>query len=248
MTVVRSCLLALRALLLAAPLGAQQPASLALTVTADSTGEPLPSTRVSVGGTGLAALADGAGRLRVGGIPPGRHCVEVRALGYAPVKLDIAFAAGATVEGEVALVAAPIALEGIEATAARGRLYLRGLGFYERQKRGLGTFIDRERLEKRQPFFLSDALRGIRGVRIVRTPDGRHLAITSRGSGSILNANCAMPIYLDGGRAPFDDLDTFPVRNIEAIEVYRGPAETPPRFSGAGSVCGAIVIWTRVGP
>lgn len=219
-----------------------------LTVTENSTRELLTTDRVSVGGTGLRSLADAAGRVRIGEIPPGKHRVEVGALGYAPVKLDIAFAAGATVEGEVALMPAPIALEGIEATAARGRLYLRGLGFYERQKRGLGAFIDRERLEKRQPFFLSDALRGIRGVRIIRTPDGRHVAIASRGSGSILNANCAMPIYLDGGRAPFDDLDTFPVRNIEAIEVYRGPAETPPRFSGAGSVCGAIVIWTRIGP
>ena len=32
---------------------------------------------------------------------------------------------------------------------------------------------------------------------------------------------------------------------VEAIEVYTGPAETPPEYEATGG-CGAIVIWTRI--
>ena len=35
---------------------------------------------------------------------------------------------------------------------------------------------------------------------------------------------------------------------IEAMEVYRGPAETPAKFRQREAACGLIVIWTREPP
>lgn len=42
----------------------------------------------------------------------------------------------------------------------------------------------------------------------------------------------------------------IPVATVEAVEVYRTAAETPPEFRGAGADCGVIVVWTavRTGP
>ncbi len=44
---------------------------------------------------------------------------------------------------------------------------------------------------------------------------------------------------------PTFDLDMIPPDDIEAIEVYRGPAETPAEFRVMGAPCGVIVVWTR---
>ncbi|HET7583336.1 MAG TPA: carboxypeptidase regulatory-like domain-containing protein [Gemmatimonadaceae bacterium] len=46
------------------------------------------------------------------------------------------------------------------------------------------------------------------------------------------------------------DLPTFHVdmlrpEEIESIEIYRGPSETPAQFRVQGATCGVIVIWTR---
>ena len=44
------------------------------------------------------------------------------------------------------------------------------------------------------------------------------------------------------------ELDNIPVNDIEGMEVYSGPSETPMQFSHHASRmdCGAIVIWTRI--
>jgi hypothetical protein len=70
---------------------------------------------------------------------------------------------------------------------------------------------------------------------------------------------CPMQIYMDGikifeprsaggGAAAAiqpPDINQFVVAQLEAIEVYRGPAETPPEFAGTGSRCGTVVLWSR---
>jgi hypothetical protein len=39
--------------------------------------------------------------------------------------------------------------------------------------------------------------------------------------------------------------DIVHVGAIEAMEVYRGPSQTPPRFAGGEMGCGVVVIWTQ---
>jgi outer membrane receptor for ferrienterochelin and colicin len=42
------------------------------------------------------------------------------------------------------------------------------------------------------------------------------------------------------------DLDSYITpEEITAIEIYRGPSETPAAFGGADSACGVIVVWTK---
>ncbi len=53
-----------------------------------------------------------------------------------------------------------------------------------------------------------------------------------------------MKYYLDG-----IDLRGMPVpislREVAAVEVYKGAASLPGEFAGSDARCGAIVVWTR---
>jgi Carboxypeptidase regulatory-like domain len=41
------------------------------------------------------------------------------------------------------------------------------------------------------------------------------------------------------------DLNEWPVEEIEGVEVYVGPIETPAEYNLTGSDCGVLLIWTR---
>jgi hypothetical protein len=47
-------------------------------------------------------------------------------------------------------------------------------------------------------------------------------------------------------RRPPEGIDEIiAVSAVEAVEVYRGPSQTPARFAGPEVGCGVIVIWTQ---
>src|SRR5437879_5744685 len=51
----------------------------------------------------------------------------------------------------------------------------------------------------------------------------------------------------DNGREPFDLGALWPI-SVAAVEIYRGPAETPIELDATGSDCGTIAIWTHDAP
>jgi len=56
--------------------------------------------------------------------------------------------------------------------------------------------------------------------------------------------NPAVPIEaMHGPKPPY--VEDWAIRNLVAIEVYRGASETPIEFGGPGAACGTIVLWTR---
>lgn len=62
---------------------------------------------------------------------------------------------------------------------------------------------------------------------------------------------CYAQVYLDGtlmnhGRPtePFD-ANSIPLAQLEAVEYYAGPGQTPAQYSGLESRCGVLVLWTR---
>ena len=65
------------------------------------------------------------------------------------------------------------------------------------------------------------------------------------------DGKCEVAFYLDGGRFrpdPTIGINEILASGVTAVEIYRGPAETPVEFLGGSSRCGVIVIWTRRGP
>lgn len=50
---------------------------------------------------------------------------------------------------------------------------------------------------------------------------------------------------LDTGTNPPPTFDQWSVTDLQAVEVYAGPAQTPPHFQVTGSTCGTVLLWTR---
>jgi hypothetical protein len=145
------------------------------------------------------------------------------------------------------------------------------LAFEERRKTGLGRFITREMLAQREHSVLTDVLRMTPGLSFVRRPDkcGGGFALASGRGGAVdpqawmaceidprirFPFACYLAIYMDGVRVwvpgqkeppKIDDIASIVA--LEAIEIYRGPSETPIAYQNTGSACGVILLWTRTG-
>jgi outer membrane receptor for monomeric catechols len=117
--------------------------------------------------------------------------------------------------------------------------------FYRRRAKGIGgTYFTRADIEARHAARLSDVLRDAPGVRFVRTRDGAGVRFDSPAN---FRQNCLPQYFVDGQRVTNVEVDDFPLRDIEGIELYNGPSSTPMQFSqGAVTSCGTVVIWSRV--
>jgi hypothetical protein len=63
-------------------------------------------------------------------------------------------------------------------------------------------------------------------------------------------APCVMPIGVDGHLKEWGfAIDQIIPRDIEAIEIYNGPATVPRELaSSLRGFCGLVMIWTRTDP
>lgn len=266
-------LLSFALLLLPLPAAAQEKgATLVLRVLAHETGQPLGGAQVRISARAQGSVSDEAGAVRITGIPPGSHLVEIQRLGYGTERITVDFAPGAVVEGEVELDIQPVTLAPVEVSAERRAAQLRANGFFERKKYHPGTFLTRDEIAARSGASLepSSLLRRIPNIRLAPGPNGRGYAVKSSRGG------CYSQVYLDGvlisgeqtirfrpgreGRnqvemrtsgVNVDQLISLP--NIEAVEWYAGPAGLPAQFNRTGGgdggpSCGTLVIWTRAGP
>jgi hypothetical protein len=62
---------------------------------------------------------------------------------------------------------------------------------------------------------------------------------------------CYTQVYLDdrlqnpgSPTEPFD-LSSIPTTSVEAVEIYKSPAETPSKYNSLNAKCGVILLWTR---
>ena len=133
--------------------------------------------------------------------------------------------------------------------------------FWSRRMVGIGAFITRDDIERRHPQRASDLLRTVTGLRVIMGESGFDKPVitmgrnpvvsrSGRSSSPTLANDCSVSYYVDGSYVPsgtfhMDDMSPF---MIEAIEVYRGPSETPARLRQRDTACGVIVIWTREPP
>lgn len=156
-------------------------------------------------------------------------------------------------EVELRIASAVIALEQLRVTARTEvhSPYLASIGFYQRRQAGQGHFLTRSDIDKNNAPLLSDVLRNVPGMRLVRTDrTARRFEIAFSRSGS---QRCLPALIIDGVMArtggpaqptilPLDNM----VRpgDIEAIELYHGPSQLPVAYNRE-AVCGTIAIWTK---
>lgn len=220
-------------------------------VLASSSGDNSIAAEILVPGLGRTYHTNEQGRFDIAGLAAGPLAVIIRSPGYQPLFTRTLIPQKDTLP-TFALDRLPQSLQTVTVIGARDFR-----GFEERRAvQAGGTYISREDLASREGAKLSDFLRTVRGVRIVRRQDGAPVLASARGAFSRSINDCPYQIVLDGqrlyalrsggpeGSTP-PSIDEFAPAGLEAIEVYTGPATTPPQFGGLGAACGTIVLWTR---
>jgi hypothetical protein len=184
-------------------------------------------------------LSNAQGRFTLRDVAPGFLELRFAHIGYATRTTPVIVQPGGTVEVAATLSTEAIELAPIEVSVQSG--YLERAGFYSRARQGWGTQYGPEDLERIDPVWTSDLVRGrVPGVRVRMGRGGAMYAESGR-SGSITLGPCRLPIYVDGMVAFDQDLDAFPPEWIAAMEIYHGMG-TPIQYGGG---CGAILIWTN---
>jgi hypothetical protein len=146
----------------------------------------------------------------------------------------------------------------------------RMMSFDEHRNLGLGHFLTNGQLRGMEGLSTGAVLSNLTGIAFVRGHAGQQWVVSSRGGGSLFatgatptvdradqlkgapNGMCYAHVYLDrvlvyAGKdeEPLFDVNSIAPSQIEAIEYYAGPAQTPPEYSGLNSTCGTLIIWTR---
>ena len=127
-------------------------------------------------------------------------------------------------------------------------------GFMRRRAKGAGFFFTPHQIDSSRTRTLADLLRSGTTADLVPGSAGQvHLASRSAQLG--VGGLCWAQIYLDGtliysplniAKETPPDLRDFHTENLEAVEYYTQPGETPVQFRSSAPVCGTLVLWSRM--
>lgn len=225
-------------------------------------GSKIPVAGVEVSVDGFIATTDTTGTFRVN-VPPGPHAISVRRLGYLPQTFMRGFTDGEQATAEYILAAAPVALDTVSVKAAApGGHMLDEMN--ARRQRGIGVFLSRAQIERGSKTTLAEALQAISGLKVVRMNNGDAAVANARPldrAAMPLNREdqrrgaqmacysqvyvAGMRVYAPGGGLPLFNINTIASDAVEAVEFFRGPAETPAQFEKTDNPCGTLMIWLR---
>jgi hypothetical protein len=214
----------------------------------DSSGTAVVGASVQADGGDVVARTDSAGRFRIASLDPGKTTFNVRRLGFTPHTFEVTLRPASVDSVAVTMAAAVALLDAIKANASARLQYQYIEDFYKRRaKGGGGFFVTRDDIEVHHSSLLSDALRFAPNVRITRPGSSRS------GGGLRFNINnskaydCPPQIWVDGRRIRGAEVDDYPAGDVEAVELYAGPASVPSQFSlSLNTTCGTVLIWTRI--
>lgn len=203
--------------------------------------------------------ANEQGEFLLTGVPEGSRTLEVRAVGFYPVRRTVHVVDGAPAM-TVALTTLRSVLDTMQIRASRTRVD--GLrGFTQRMRSGQGRYLTSADIARRMPQFTMDIFRNQAGIRVlgdtilVRGMGGlgtmRSLDDTLRAARTLGSSDgfyCWPTIYVDGRpmqRLLGGDINVLMnPREIRGVEIYSA-TQTPAEFSDGLTGCGVIVFWTR---
>ena len=229
----------------ASPASAQARAAL-VGVVRDSAGNPVPGAEVRlIGDADAIARTNDSGGFRLAALRTGPASFRFRRMGFLPATVNLVLRGGQTDSLVLALTMTTVSLATVlveDEYLARSHRLLPG--FWDRRSRGFGNYMTRDEIEKREPREFVDIVRLMPGVTI-QTRSGRAVIRFNRGS---QRTDCPPQYFVDGMRIDNMSPDEMTPQDVEAIEVYAGPATTPPQFAPRPNTltCGAVVIWTRL--
>ncbi|WKW11079.1 TonB-dependent receptor plug domain-containing protein [Pseudogemmatithrix spongiicola] len=223
------------------------------TVVDASTKRPIAGARISSPSLSAITVTDSVGRFDIPVVPPGLVRFYVVAAEFPRANVTLAFASGEEMERVLELdstsVAPTPARDGtaqalpevtVEATPL-APVWLRD--FERRRETGRGQYVTRDEITRRNYNRLSDIVQTMRGVTMDCGGGGSGCQIRM-----VRAPMQCYPEYWIDGQLNNAWGPVIPVRDIEAMEVYTGPTDTPGEFAGRNAGCGTIVIWTSGGP
>lgn len=205
-------------------------------------GAPLEGARLVFWGSGVEVATTSTGAYRMAELPAGTHTMEARALGFLPQRIPIDVMEGVESVSNFTLESFGTYLDTVKVTGRRVYASRQLQEFEERRRRGFGTFMDEDDIEKRNPFFVGDLLRMTPGVQVVPGQFGNRILM--RGMG--FQVNCYPAVFIDGMKVMNmdGDIDSYVnVQEIRALEVYSRGSSVPVQFQTLDG-CGSLVIWT----
>jgi len=211
----------------------------------DANGVPLDNVAVEFPQLGLRAVTDGRGQYVIPWVTEGRQLITVRRLGFTPGDTTLVVTAG-VVNSLRHVLQSVTTLSEVTTTASRAW----AREFDEHRRIGLGQFLTRDELATRETQRLGDIVSMMRGARMLRSGQtNTYLAGLAQTS---MRGPCYAHIWLDGmpmylgrpGEPPYN-LNELLALQIEAIEYYAGPAETPSKYANLNATCGVLVVHTR---
>jgi hypothetical protein len=211
----------------------------------DATGAPVQDARVSIRGTRYSALTTRDGRFQFEDVPGGEYELYVAHIAYVAVPA-VLHVGNEALDVVIRLGPYAIPLEPIKVTAFSRRL--EDVGFYERQRRGIGTFLGRNQIDGMRATTSLDLLRNVPAARLTQQYPLR----SQSGSTIAGRGRCRFSYIVDGARTlPDFEMDLVAPYAIEGLEYYRSIAELPSTFRAYvgrdvnTTSCGIVVIWTR---
>jgi hypothetical protein len=221
-------------------LGAQSGSIAGSTIDAQ-TGSPIVGASVTIPTLSRSVTSDDAGHFLHSTLDAGSYVVQVHAVGYIPSAKAFDIVTGQSVTHTFQLTTVPPVLPNVVVKGHSASVGRRFEDFERRRAEGRGQFLTRAEIQSRSAINLSDLLQTMRGIRTDCA------GFTCKVETSRSTHGCA-PAYFVDGRMSTTFGPSTPVKDIQGVEVYLGPSETPAEYLGPESGCGVIAIWTIASP
>jgi hypothetical protein len=220
---------------------AQSSGSIAGSTIDAQTGSPIVGASVTIPTLSRSVTSDDAGHFLHSTLDAGSYVVQVHAVGYIPSAKAFDIGTGQSVTHTFQLTTVPPVLPNVVVKGHSASVGRRFEDFERRRADGRGQFLTRAEIQSRSAINLSDLLQTMRGIRTDCA------GFTCRVETSRSEHGCA-PAYFVDGRMSTTFGPSTPVKDIQGVEVYLGPSETPAEYLGPESGCGVIAIWTIASP
>ena len=222
----------------------------------DAEGRPLTGVSIALIGAGQVE-ADSLGVFRFINVPPGVYFLKATRLGLQPVMKNLDLADGEHLRVDISMDRRAQVLSAVVVTADSAHSG-RGdpTGFTRRMETGQGTYITGDEITRKGYSRTEYVFHGLPDVRV----DTGGIILIARGvisfkdmlggarsSSSAQMQDCVgVQVFVDGALMPQPfNVNDVQAQSIKGIELYRGPATTPPELRSPKSVCGTVAIWTR---
>jgi hypothetical protein len=212
----------------------------------DDEGRMVAQAQVSLWGSPRMVRTSAEGAFVLDSLPAGTQTVEVRAIGFAPLRTIVNVSALRLTVMDLVFVERAQVLAAVSVSARGELVYSRKLLEFERRRRTshAGYFLTPSQLGMRPPMPLTTVLAEVPGIEYDQR-SARVRFSMSRPSAFLGMAECIPTLFVDGRKDGSFDYSGYNVKDLLAVEIYPREANRPPEFVDLLNDCGVIAIWTK---